>query len=65
MFKSHMTKGKSAMESVSSFLNLTGSVVILGDATEKIVGISSYKNPEMLKSVEKILVKQKIKQFKK
>jgi len=60
-----MTKGKSALESVSSFLNLTGSVAMLSGTTDKIVEISSYKHPEMLNSVEKIIVQEKINRLKK
>ena len=60
-----MTKGKSALESVPSFLNLTGSVAMLSGTTDKIVEISSYKHPEMLQSIEKILLKEKINRLKK
>ena len=57
--------GKSSLESVSSLLNLAGSVAILSGTTEKIIEISSYKNPEMLKSIENITIKEKMDRLKK
>ena len=59
-----MTRGKSALESVSSFLNLGSSIAVLSGTTDKIVEISSYKHPEMLQSVEKIIVKERIDRLK-
>jgi len=38
---------------------------MLSGTTDKIVEISSYKHPEMLQSIEKILLKEKINRLKK
>lgn len=54
-----MAKQKELKE-VSAKLNLASAMVALSANTKKIMDFSSYKNKELLKSTEKLLLKQKI-----
>ena len=55
-----MAKNKSNLDSVATQLNLTSSIVTLSSNTKKTMDFSSYKNKELLKATEKILLKKKI-----
>lgn len=55
-----MKKEKSDLKEIPTQLNLTSSVVTLSSNTKKTMDFSSFKNKELLKSIEKILLKQKL-----
>ncbi len=60
----NMTKNKTSIGSIASILNLASSTITLSSNTEKTMDLSSYKNKELLKSSEKLMLKQKIRKHK-